>query len=302
MPKKPLRQSLVVYLPVLHRGYINLFDAFPQAKSLYLIDRTKVQDQQIDYLRKDLRQLTVEQAVAATKGLDRFEKIDILDDRVFAALDSEENRIILPDEDISRLIGSKFRSAQTEYYSVFLRWDRRSLSHINQDDPDKKAVTTVEPADLEHMQQALGAAKLSTDIWRRVGAVLVADKKVVEEASNTGEPNSLSPWLEGDPRNAFNRGVGIEMSVYTHAEALLVARAAKHGLSLKGASLYATDFPCPACAKLIAHSGIANLYYKDGYAVLDGKKVLEEHDVKIKRVVIEDEAEDRPEVWVPYKK
>lgn len=302
MPSESIRQILVVYLPVLHRGYMDLFDAFPQAKSLYLIDRAKVQDQDIDYLRKDLRQLTTEQAAAAVKGLGKFDKIDVLDDNLLAELDSEENQIILPDEDISRLIGSKFRKAQTQYYSVFLRWDRRNLSHVNQDDPDEQAVTAVEPADLEHMQQALEAAKLSTDIWRRVGAVLVADKKVADKASNTGEPNSLSPWLEGDPRNAFNRGVGIEMSVYTHAEALLVARAAKHGLSLKGASLYATDFPCPACAKLIAHSGIANLYYKDGYAVLDGKKVLEEHDVEIKRVIIEDQADDHPEAWVPYKK
>ena len=37
-----------------------------------------------------------------------------------------------------------------------------------------------------------------------------------------------------------------------HAEARLIAAAAREGRATAGAVLYVTDFPCPPCAKLIA--------------------------------------------------
>jgi dCMP deaminase len=301
MPKVTPIQSIIAYVPVIHRGYIQFFDAFPEANTIYLIDRTAIGDDEVDYLRKDLRQLSVEEAVSAVKGLGRFAKVELYREELLSELDVASNQIILPDEDISRIVGAKFKEAEVIYYGVFLRWDRRSLDHIDKVDPDQEAAAT----DIKHvdrMNEALQIAEISTDIWRRVGAVLVLGDKITDKASNTGESSSFSPWFEGDPRNAFNRGVGIEMSVFTHAEALLIARAAKYGVSLKGASIYVSDFPCPACAKLVAHSGITKLYYKNGYAVLDGKRVLEDHGVSIQRVIIEEPDDKHPEIWVPYKK
>ena len=42
---------------------------------------------------------------------------------------------------------------------------------------------------------------------------------------------------------------------------------------------------CPPCAKLIAGAGVAKLYFREGYAVLDGEDVLEAAGVEVVRVV-----------------
>ncbi len=45
-----------------------------------------------------------------------------------------------------------------------------------------------------------------------------------------------------------------------------------------------TDFPCPPCAKLLAGAGVARVYYRSGYAVLDGEQVLRDAGVELVRV------------------
>jgi dCMP deaminase len=45
--------------------------------------------------------------------------------------------------------------------------------------------------------------------------------------------------------------------------------------------LYVTVFPCPPCAKLIAYSGIKNVYCGGGYGVLDGEDILKSRGVKV---------------------
>ena len=69
-----------------------------------------------------------------------------------------------------------------------------------------------------------------------------------------------------------------------HAEAAVIAEAAKKGIATQGCDVYATTFPCPTCAKLIAAAGIKKLYYQDGYALLDGENVLKSAGVKIIKV------------------
>ncbi len=292
---------LVAYIPVLHAGYIKYFQAHPEASGLYLIDLKSVDTTEYSYLKKDIRMIGSRDASAAISGLHLFNKVDVLTDDKLRDLDKVSNIIVLPDEDISRSIATRFKNAEIEYYGVFLRWDRRKLEGINASAADTERVTSDEK-DVESMKSAASEAIKSTDIWRRVGAALLLDEKVYDVAHNEGEPHAFSPWLEGDPRNAFHRGVGIEMSIFTHAEALLIARAARLGVKLQNASLYVTDYPCPACAKLIAHSGIARVYFREGYAVLDGKTVLDEYEVEVARVIMPEDDVSTPEVWVPYKK
>lgn len=295
MPK----QCIVAYIPVLHRGYLQLFDAFPEATELYLIDRSMLADETVDYLRKDLRQLEPVQIKPALEGLQRFVTVAVLTPELCKQLDTPEVQIVMPDEDISRAVAERFKATSVDFYNVFLRWDRRSIQSIDAED-NTVAIKSVEA--VERLNQAVLAAQKSPDIWRRVGAVLVdAQNQIINSAANIGEPTQFSPWIEGDPRNIFNRGVGIEMSVFTHAEAGLIAEAARDGIALKGAKIYVLDFPCPACAKLIAHSGISEVFYANGYAVLDGERILKDFDVAIHKVAISQE-DSSPEVWVPYKK
>ncbi len=66
-----------------------------------------------------------------------------------------------------------------------------------------------------------------------------------------------------------------------HAEAGLVAQAAKEGMSLKGVDVYSEAFPCPPCAKQLAYAGIKRLFYRVGYKVLDGESILRSQGVEI---------------------
>jgi dCMP deaminase len=60
-----------------------------------------------------------------------------------------------------------------------------------------------------------------------------------------------------------------------------VAAAARDGVSLRGADLYVTTFPCPACARLIAEAGVGRCFFAGPYSVLDGEDVLRAAGVKL---------------------
>jgi dCMP deaminase len=68
--------------------------------------------------------------------------------------------------------------------------------------------------------------------------------------------------------------VRADLSTAIHAEASVVGRAARYGISLDGAELYVTTFPCPACARLIAEAGFRRCYFSGAYSVLDGDGIL----------------------------
>ncbi len=119
------------------------------------------------------------------------------------------------------------------------------------------------------------------DWWRQVGAALRFGDGHVASACNEHLPHRLSPYAAGDPRANFVKGVELEISTATHAEARLIADAARAGRATEGGVMYVTDFPCPPCAKLIAAAGVKRLHYRQGYAVLDGQDVLDAAGVEI---------------------
>lgn len=94
-------------------------------------------------------------------------------------------------------------------------------------------------------------------------------------------PSPHTPYMDGDPRNAFHKGVNIELGTALHAEKGIICEAAKRGISLKGAYLYVTTFPCPPCAKAIVAAGFKRCYYSSGYALLDGESILKESGVEV---------------------
>lgn len=79
----------------------------------------------------------------------------------------------------------------------------------------------------------------------------------------------------------------MEYSTAIHAETAVIAQAAAQGVSTQGASLYVTTFPCPYCARLIAHSRIKRLFVSDSYATLGGQKLLEDAGIAIIKVEID---------------
>jgi dCMP deaminase len=138
--------------------------------------------------------------------------------------------------------------------------------------------------DREVMGNLKKMTKQSSDWWRQVASALVIDNDVKLFARNEHRPHDMQAYSDSDPRAHFQSGEQIEMSTSIHSEANLIAQAAKKGIKTEGASLYCTTFPCQVCAKLIAESGIKNLYYLEGYSQLDGENVLKGKGVKIIQV------------------
>lgn len=297
MPSTLSPDALVAYVPVIHRGYIELFGRFRDAKSVFVLGTELLAEE--DYLRKELRAIAPEQAAELIGCLGIFKSVSVATKRSLQSLNDSRASIVLPDEDVSRLMAERYlNKANTQFHPVFLRWDRHNVDGVNRQHDDVR--TSSSKGDVGMMTKAYLAAERSPDIWRRVGAVL-AGSGFEWRSSNQPLTAQNTPWVEGDPRNVFKRGVGVEMSTFMHAEASLIAQAAREGRSLVGATMWVTTFPCPPCAMLIAKSGIKRCCFSEGYAMLDGRRVLEEASVEMVRIEGDFPVDERPLVPYPNK-
>jgi len=282
-----MMKNIVAYVPVLHKGYFDFFSKHaPQADYLFVVGRELIAE--VDHLRKDLRALEPEQAVQGIRGWGIFKGyVALLDHAAIEALASNRAPLVMPNEEISRHIGGKYFSGNDiEYDSVFfLRWDPEKV--LAQRPPGCTHRTSAEDFDREVMRSAFREAELSSDWWRHVGAILLRDKEPIFVAHNRHLPSEHTPYIVGDPRSNFKKGLNIELSTAAHAEVQIIGEAARRGISTEGCSLYVTTFPCPPCAKLVALSGIKTLYYSTGYAMLDGEEDLRRHGVEIVYVEME---------------
>lgn len=273
-----MKEVVVAYVPVLHEGYRRFLEAHAQGRSLYVIGP----DLYADYrpLAKDIRCLEAELVAKSIAAWGLCEQVSVLDTGTARRLAETVPEIVLPAEDVSYQVVDRFFSrCPVRYDSVFLRWDKsRTVQMLR-----PRAIREVQIGEMvaDLAEAAERAAAASIDWWRQVGAAMrLADGSLLS-AGNEHLPHPLSPYAAGDPRSNFFKGVHFEISTSFHAEARLIAEASRRGLSTADAVLYVTDFPCPPCAKLIASAGITRLYFREGYAVLDGNDVLEAAGVEI---------------------
>jgi dCMP deaminase len=127
-------------------------------------------------------------------------------------------------------------------------------------------------------------AKRSTCLRRIVGAVLVRDKKILTTGYN-GAPSGLEHCLGlGCIRSELNipSSEKHELCRGIHAEQNVIIQAAYHGVSINGATLYVTTFPCSICAKMIINAGIVKVIYDSGYDDNLSKKMLKEAGIELK--------------------
>lgn len=292
-----MKKALVAYIPVLHKGYTDLLDS-EQPSAVYLL---AVEDGQrlpphLDYIaRKDsIRAVPAPRMARVVQGvLDRHIPVHTttLDDVRTIALLYEV--VVMPDEDISRWVAEKYLpGVPVEFRSVFLRWDRDALHKRELAAVLAHATVSYELLDRAFMAKAHNASRKSADWWRQLGGVLVKDGTLLWASCNQHTPYPQLPYVFGDPRSVFKRGVRIECTTAEHAEASLIAEAARQGVSTEGASLYVTTFPCPMCARLVAHSGIKRCYFSTGYAVLDGADVMSQNGVEL--IYVDDKAPRDP--------
>ncbi len=139
--------------------------------------------------------------------------------------------------------------------------------------------------DTYFMRMAELVATRSTCLRRKVGAVVVKEKRVLTTGYN-GAPRGLRHCEEvGCVRltNNVESGTRHELCRGVHAEQNAVIQAAYFGVSIKDASIYTTNFPCVLCTKILLNAGISEIIYKDEYEDELSKSILQETDVLIRQ-------------------
>ncbi len=284
------KTAIVAYIPVLHEGYQHLIEKHQEAGTVYLLPAEITH--QLRSLQKDIRAISEEKMAAALQALYPERTISVATSDILHDLANKNTALIFPEEDISRLVITEyFPENEVIFDTIFLRWDKEQSLRVyppsltySLNSATKNLAKTQNSDDSPNtsfMELAQAEAAKSADWWRQVGAVLVKDGALVLQTHNTHLPNEQAPYILGDPRANFHAGDHIELSTAIHAEAKLIAQAAKLGITLAGTELYCTTFPCPPCAKLIAESGIVTLYFAEGYSMLDGEEVLQNAKVEI---------------------
>ena len=128
-------------------------------------------------------------------------------------------------------------------------------------------------------------ATRSTCLRRHVGAILVRDKNILATGYN-GAPSGLRHCGEvGCLRAQRNipSGEHSELCRGVHAEQNAVVQAARHGVSLAGATLYSTTQPCVTCAKILLNAGVERIVYRNHYPDPLSEEMLAESGVEVVR-------------------
>lgn len=271
------KKSLIIYVPVIHKGYLDFFKKIKdKVSSVFVIE---------DKFLEELTQFKPDIAsINSGTAKDLLEKLGFINIYILSKNNIKDlgREIILVQDEVSRNLFNKYlKNRNVKWESVFLRWDRsKVLAQQNLED----IKTSKNDFDVKMMKEASKESEKSGDWWRQVGAVLVKDKKVILKAQNKDLPSDHTPYQVGEVRDLFNTGERPDLANTIHSEQSIIAQAAKEGISVKGLAMYVTTFPCPVCAKLIACSGIKNLYFASGWSNFDAKKVLESANVKITHV------------------
>jgi dCMP deaminase len=131
-------------------------------------------------------------------------------------------------------------------------------------------------------------AKRSTCLRRKVGAILVKDKRILATGYN-GAPSGLRHCEEVGclrENTSVPSGERHELCRGLHAEQNAIIQAAYHGFSIRGATLYCTNKPCVICSKMLINAGIRKILYEDGYDDELADQMLREANIDIERFVL----------------
>lgn len=129
-------------------------------------------------------------------------------------------------------------------------------------------------------------AKRATCLRRSVGAVLVKDKRILATGYN-GAPRGLAHCLDiGCIREKLKipSGERHELCRALHAEQNALIQASLYGISVKDATLYATNQPCIICAKMLINAGIKEIVIADGYPDKMAMEFFKEAGIKVKTI------------------
>lgn len=160
--------------------------------------------------------------------------------------------------------------------------------------------------DLELMEHAAKIAG-NTKCWIGIGCVIAKDGEVLSEAWNeTLEGEEYCREFrrnkeEGRGKKEDNigciryelglkQGTSPEKVCSVHAESNAIAKAARQGIKIDGATMFVTSYPCLICMRSIIAVGIKKVVYMNDFYKPHHLEMLEKNGVAIERM-----SEDR--VW-----
>lgn len=129
-------------------------------------------------------------------------------------------------------------------------------------------------------------AERSTCLRRRVGAVVILDKRILTTGYN-GAPTGLAHCLDIGclrEQQGVPSGERHELCRGLHAEQNAIIQAALSGVSIRGGTIYTTHFPCVLCAKMLINAGIKRVVYADGYPDLLSRELLTEAGLLVESI------------------
>ncbi len=270
-----MSKILIAYIPVLHAGYVTLLKKYPD--EVYVLGADLIAE--FPRTEREIRMVVSDDMKRAIGGLGIVSKVETLNKKNIVDI-SLETELVMPDEDLMHFIAETYFSKhKVSFEKAFLRWDKPITIRENVVDPDR--IISTKEFDREMIGLAFDVADKSSDWWRQVGAVAVKQNTVLLTRHNKHLPSPHSPYENGDPRNNFDAGEYLDLSTAIHAEAGVIAEAAKKGISLDGAAMYVTTFPCPVCAKSMVEAGIKRVFYSKGYSLVDAEKLFKQYSIEI---------------------
>lgn len=285
--KSVAKTALVAYVPALHAGYRSFFERHSNVH-LFLLGKSLVS--LTPRMERDIRALSAEDIQKALIGIG-IESVSVIEKENIRQALKPYTKFILPREDVSEHVAQKYlKRRRVIYDNVFLRWDKKISTTEFTISPDR--VVSKKNADLRMLSVAAREAAKSPDWWRQIGAVLVKGKRIRLCAYNRHLPHNYVTDILGDPRSNFDYGEHPEVYLSIHAEADIVAQAAEKGISLRGADVYVTTFPCSNCARLLTRAGVRKVFYSKGYSSFDAEKIL--HSAGVEIILVDDKKKHRP--------
>lgn len=148
----------------------------------------------------------------------------------------------------------------------------------------KKDITTRPSWDEYFLEIADLISKRSTCLRRKVGALIVRDKRILATGYN-GAPRNLPHCSEiGCLREKMKipSGERHELCRGLHGEQNSLLQASLHGVSVKDGVLYCTNQPCIICAKMLINAGIKEIVIAAGYPDRMSMELFDEAGIVIR--------------------
>lgn len=265
------------YIPVVHAGTLVFLDTY-KGTTIWLLDNIRGAEEN-KYLERDIRALSASQ-IKLELTAHGFENVQVVDQYALPKLSKEVSELIVPDDEIVLFFTEKYLlHIKVTKVPTFLRWTKQISTVEYEILPDR--IVSSEDFDVGIMAQLQTVSEKSSDWWRQIAAGLIRDKTLIAVAHNHHLPTDHALEINGDPRSNLDAGQGAGIYTSIHAEAAVIADAARRGVGTDGCDLYVTTFPCPACARIIVEAGIRRVYYSKGYSVLDAEVILKQFHIEV---------------------